>query len=279
MEAKFTICKNCGSQFHGNYCNECGEKVYTDKDKKISHIFEEAFHFITHLDGKFFTTLKLFFTKPGFVSKEYSEGKRKKYFKPVSLFLIAVVVYLLFPLLQGMNISFGSHLVNNNEMHIYYSKELALHKMEKHHLSEQQLAEKFDHTSPKFAKILLLVMLPLTALTLSLIFKRKKKFFFDHFILATELNTIFIFIFFLILPLAILLLSLIINRNIEIGDYLYYSIIQIVLFFIIVITAFRRFYAVSFRTAFSTSLLFLLGYFIALFIYRQIVFLLVMLFI
>lgn len=196
METTVITCKNCGNLFTGKYCNECGEKVYTEHDKKLSHVFEEAFHFITHLDSKFLKSLKYLFSKPGFISKEYCEGKRKKYFKPVSLFLIGVVIYLLFPLLQGLNISFESHLANNNIMHLFYSRTWAVHKMSTHHWTEQQLAEKFDHLSSKFAKVLLFVMLPLTTISLSFIFRKKRRYFFDHFILTTEINTLFLFLFF-----------------------------------------------------------------------------------
>ena len=47
-------CKNCGNFFYGNYCNICGEKVYTEHDKSILHFFEDAVHFLTHFEGNFF---------------------------------------------------------------------------------------------------------------------------------------------------------------------------------------------------------------------------------
>ncbi len=103
MQPTTLTCKNCGQQFQGNYCNYCGEKVYHAHDKKFSHFAEEIFHFITHFDNKFFRSFWLMFTNPGFLAREFSEGKRKYYFSPVSLFMIGVVIYLLFPLLQGMN--------------------------------------------------------------------------------------------------------------------------------------------------------------------------------
>ena len=160
MESTLTVCKNCGREFSGNFCNQCGEKAYREQDKKLSHVVEEIFHFTTHLDSKFLTTLRLIFTKPGFVSKEYCEGKRKKYFKPVSLFLIGVVIYLLFPLLQGMNISFSNHIQNNGFLGVNYTKEWALKKMEKKRTTEGALAQAFDRTSPKVAKLMMLVLLP-----------------------------------------------------------------------------------------------------------------------
>src|SRR5437764_14672974 len=99
MQHTSVTCKNCGNQFQGNYCNLCGEKVYHDHEKTFSHFLEETFDFITHFDSKFFRSLWLIFSRPGFLAREYADGKRTTYFSPLSLFLIVIVIYLLFPLL------------------------------------------------------------------------------------------------------------------------------------------------------------------------------------
>src|SRR5215510_13853095 len=180
MQPTIVTCKNCGYQFHGKYCTHCGEKVYGEHDKKLSHFLEEAFHFITHFDNKIFRSFWLMLVRPGFVPKEYCEGKRKRYFSPISLFMVGVVIYLLFPLLQGMNISFANHLNNNNSLHFYAIQNWAVHKAGAEHISLDTLAEKFDHLSPKFSKIFLVVLIPLTGLILAALFHRKRKYYFDH---------------------------------------------------------------------------------------------------
>jgi hypothetical protein len=280
MESTLTVCKNCGREFSGNYCNNCGEKIYRDHDKKISHVLDEAFHFITHLDGKFLKTFKLYFSKPGLVSKEYCEGRRKKYFKPVSLFLIGVVIYLLFPMLQGLNISFTNHLNNNGFLGIHYTKQLAAQKMKSRNMPEAELRNKFDHTSPKVAKVLMLALLPLTAGVLALIFLGRRRYFFDHFILATELNTIFLFLFFLILPVLFVSIGAVFRITVDYGDgSLVFNIVQGVLFLAILFAAFKRFYGISWSRSLLGIVLFVIGYVLVLLIYRQLVFLVVMLFI
>ena len=119
MQLTTITCQNCGNRFQGSYCNICGEQVYHEHEKRFAHFVEEAFHFITHFDTKFFRSFWLIFSKPGVLAQEYAQGRRKKYFSPVSFFMIGVVIYLLFPLMQGMNISFASHLSNNSELHFY----------------------------------------------------------------------------------------------------------------------------------------------------------------
>lgn len=278
MSSNLIICKNCGAAFSGHYCNQCGEKLYTEKDKAASHIFEEVVHFLTHFDSKFFKTLFLFFRRPGFVSKDYCAGKRKKYFKPVSLFLVGVVIYLFFPLLEGLNISFENHINNNNTFGIRYTQNWADAKMHKQQISKKALAEKFNHTSPKVAKLFLFVLLPLSALWLNLIFKKKRRYFFDHFILSTEINTALLFLLFTILPLLFIALAKAFHFHGDYGDQsIAYDIAEALLILVLLSAAFRRFYEVSLVRAVLQSVVFLLGFLLALFIYRQLVFCAVML--
>jgi hypothetical protein len=103
MSSSLYTCKNCQFEFTGQYCNNCGEKVYHEEDKKVSHLFDQAFHFISHFEGTFFSTLKTIALKPGKYSFDYCNGIRKKYFKPISLFLILVILYLIFPMLRALN--------------------------------------------------------------------------------------------------------------------------------------------------------------------------------
>src|SRR6476661_8388751 len=148
-------CKNCGNRFTGNFCNECGEKVYTVKDKMVTHFFEDGFHFITHFEGKFFTTIKTLFSKPGQVSLDYTNGIRKKYFKLLSLFLLLVILYLLFPVFQGLNMKLYYH-----ERHNLYGafakdqvREIMLHK----HITEKEVSDLFQKNSEKISKTLLVL--------------------------------------------------------------------------------------------------------------------------
>jgi len=232
MQTAQHTCKNCHHHFAGKFCNNCGEKVYTEHDKKISHLLEEVVHFSTHFDNRFFRTLKLIFVKPGFVSKEFCEGKRKNYYSPFSLFLVAVFLYLLFPTLQGLNISFDNHIV------------------------------------------------PLCALALRLIFARRKKYFFDHFIFASEFNAFFILYLFFLLPITFELVALMVPIG-GVGDSnLLFIIIQFAVLWLVAGAGVKRFYEVSVVKAVLSSLLYLFFHsLIVFFIYRLILFAVVMFFI
>jgi hypothetical protein len=159
MEPQLITCKNCGHQFYGKYCNECGEKVYTEHDRTAFHFIEEGVHFLTHLDGTFFTTVRTIFSRPGQVSVDYAYGIRKKYFRLLSLFLLLVVLYLLFPLFEGLNMKLYYHEIH--PMYGRYAKEQVEEIMRTKHLSEAQVAEVFHKIAEKTSKALLLVLIPL----------------------------------------------------------------------------------------------------------------------
>ena len=205
MTEEIIHCNNCGQPFQGNYCNNCGEKKHKEEEKKLKHVFEEAFHFLTHLDNKFLKSLRLVLFKPGTLSYKYCRGIRKQYFKPVGLFIICVIVYLLFPAFKGLNLVLGTYY-SPTYSYYQYAAPIIEKKMKEKNVSFHELSKIYDGKSQKISKFLLLLYIPMCALVLFAMYFRNRKYFYDHFILATELNSFFIIVGFLLMPLFIFLL-------------------------------------------------------------------------
>jgi len=272
-------CKNCGNHFTGKFCNLCGEKVYDDHDKKIFHLLEEVFHFVWHFEGTFLVTIKTFLTKPGKFSLDYCAGIRRKYFKPISLFLTIVVIYLLFPRFHGLNMRFYSY-VSKESKYSWYAVPIAKKKVNTLHLTTDQLADLYDKKSSGFSKLFLLMLIPLCALAFWLLFINAHRFFFDHFILATEICSFYILTNFLILPFLSFLIEKINpswNPAFDDGSWITFVMLGILAFFIIV--AFRRFYKQKQWVVAVKGLAFLFIFIFAIrFIYNMLLYYLVMLF-
>jgi Protein of unknown function (DUF3667) len=86
---KHTIihCKNCGHDFHGQYCPECGQNAHTERID--SHFFlHDIPHSIFHIDKGFFFTFKELMVRPGHTIREYLEGKRVSHFRPLAYLLL-----------------------------------------------------------------------------------------------------------------------------------------------------------------------------------------------
>lgn len=252
MQANFT-CKNCGNSFSGKFCNNCGEKVYSEKDKSVKHLVLEGFHFLTHLDGTLLTTLKTIFSRPGKLSLDYCNGVRKRYFKPISFFLLLVVLYLLFPVFEGLNMKLKYH-----ESHDLYGK-YALAKvnevLNEKQLTHEQFTESFHHAGEKTSKFLLFIIIPVLAFISWRLGFRKRKYYIDHFVFTTEISSFFILWGFLLLPLLLMLYRLVVGTYLPVSDR-GSGLIIISVFIIYLALAAKRFFNFRWWYVFVYTILF-----------------------
>jgi hypothetical protein len=108
------ICKNCGNVAVGNYCNNCGQK--TDIDRlNFSYLLKEITDSFFQLNYGFFYTLRELFIAPGKSITEFLNGKRKKYFKPVSYLFILSTVYFLVTIAVDQRTWMGDFIAGWNE--------------------------------------------------------------------------------------------------------------------------------------------------------------------
>lgn len=286
------VCKNCGHHFTGKFCNNCGEKLYTSKDKSILHFLEEGLHFITHFEGKFFTTLKAILLKPGKLSLDYCNGARKKYFKPLSFFLLLVVLYLIFPLFVGLNMPFSFYLfekqyapgmitaktgINIDSItHVINlearaaGKEIAgdafMYKVQKadqvinSHPQLYSLKNSYTLKAEKTSKLLLFILIPAAAIALFIFFFIKRRYFYDHLIMGTEVCCFYMIVSFFIVPLitmacyALFPSWSIANISESLIGYISMGILCI-----FCTMAFRRFYKVHWLAALPVAAIFVYG--------------------
>jgi hypothetical protein len=248
-------CKNCHATLLGAYCKDCGQKAYGDADKNLKHIASEAFHFTTHFEGTFFTTLTAVLTKPGKLSHNYCNGIRKKYYKPISFFLILIVIYLIFPVIEGLNMRMAFYKTNG----VYGTlvTEQIDKKVIERGMSEERLAEIFHEKSEKTSKIMLLLLIPLTAGALWVLYFHKKLAAFDYFILATEINIFTVLIIFLLWPLLVTILFRI--TGVVVFDAVGNMIVTGV-YFTYIVTALTRFFSDRWYISLAKAILFVALY-------------------
>lgn len=87
-------CKNCESIINGVYCSQCGQRTSINKVtfKETLQDFVDA---VFSVNSPFFRTLKLLILNPGRLFREYLNGKRKTYYKPVPFFILTTLIYIL----------------------------------------------------------------------------------------------------------------------------------------------------------------------------------------
>lgn len=181
-----TICKNCGNEFDGNYCNQCGQKASTRR-LNLKRIFYEVRTTLFQLDyGLLYTTKKLL-TRPGKTIRDYLDGQRVYHFKPFTyLFLLATVYIILVrtigsdalmsDVLKGISDGWGERSSNPDSFNV------------------------FDWLGRNYAYTVLLII-PIISLASFIAFRKMKYNYAEHLVLNSYivgLNT-FIFIGFTIL--------------------------------------------------------------------------------
>ncbi len=90
---KDQYCPNCHHpiESHDQFCSHCGQKNIEGKIK-LSELVKEFFSNVLNWDSKLYKTPMLLL-RPGFLTKEFFKGKRKRYTSPGRLLLFTLLVY------------------------------------------------------------------------------------------------------------------------------------------------------------------------------------------
>jgi hypothetical protein len=187
------ICTSCGNTFIGLYCNRCGEKVIEPKDRSLKAFLSNILIAITFADNRFVKTLWMVIKNPGFLSKEYADGRRVNYLRPLQLFFILNLIYFLFPVLQLFNSSLRTQMYFL--FHSSWVRPLVLNKITSAGLSMTGYELMYNAKSTSLAKLLVVVYVLLASLPLSLIYlKKRNRYFTDHVTLSVELACFNLFV-------------------------------------------------------------------------------------
>ena len=106
------ICFNCEQPIsdNDNFCSNCGQ-VNDELPLSIKQFVSEFFSGFFSFDTRFFNTFVPLLFKPGKVSKDYVEGKRRRYVNPFQLYLHVTIIFFL---LQGLFSAFDEYKISGS---------------------------------------------------------------------------------------------------------------------------------------------------------------------
>ena len=87
-------CANCGADVPGNFCGRCGQRLHHELHS-VAHFGRELAEDLTHADSRLWSTIVALLFKPGFLTREFIEGRRVRYLPPIRLYLVLSVVFFL----------------------------------------------------------------------------------------------------------------------------------------------------------------------------------------
>lgn len=89
------LCGNCCEPLRGRWCAFCGQKHLLGPPT-IGMFLQELFVDLTHADSRFWRTLWALVAKPGFLAREFFDGRRVRYLPPLRLYLGISLVFFLY---------------------------------------------------------------------------------------------------------------------------------------------------------------------------------------
>lgn len=191
------ICKNCGNQFEGRYCNQCGERIVNDRDFSVFSIARQALGSITSFDSKLLRTMKLLLFYPGKLSTEFVNGVRAPYMRPFQILIVVNILFYMF--MSELDLfrspSQGYFVENFDGVRVM---EKVRQISQTRGLEVKEIAIMYDNRSSDLAKGLIVCLIPFIALTGLLLHLKSKIEFGKHLIFATHYLSFIIVVIFII---------------------------------------------------------------------------------
>jgi Protein of unknown function (DUF3667) len=168
-------CLNCGQtlQNQSAFCPLCGQKTSIHRIS-FHELWHDVVHYFTHADKGIFILLKCLATQPGVIAREYIEGKRKKYFKPLNFYLVVA----------GILVFVTSFFYKPDEGRSYTIQQAALKTEDP--VKKQQLLGVAERTrqiskiTGKYSNVINMVAMPLLTVVFWLVYYKRKYNYVEH---------------------------------------------------------------------------------------------------
>lgn len=293
---KSPICQNCETPLPNeeNFCPKCGQKNQT-LQLSVNTLLGDFFNNIFNYDARIWKSLRLLLLKPGQLTLDFLEGKRKSYLSPVRLYLSISVIYFILlavnlqndvPLAnqqieqmlqdttdakRGFNMGVYTIHVSGKELQKWKENELpldsfmvendipinTLNRLMTKQTVRMLTGEMGGVTNQfnQYASFSMFFLMPIFGLLLYWFFRKKRAFYVEHLVLSLHFHALVFFLFSLE-EVTEWLTGWRLDENIP---YTLISYVVLMLFFGLYI---KNVYELRWRTAIGKTLLVLLLYII-----------------
>ena len=265
-------CPNCGTENTDDYkyCKECGQNN-TKVHVSFGHFLYDYLGSSYNFDTKVLATLRDLLIYPGRMTIHFNQNKRARYVSPIKFYIFVSFIFFLlysvekkrerreelFNAPSGVVFDISADSTSKQAIESEFAEQANDGWMEKQVKQQikkfdrkefaSMLSEKIDENIPR----LMFLLMPLFALLLKLIFRKKKWFYVEHLVLSIHWHT-----FFFMVSLLLVAISLIFRVDVP-------GPISLIIFTAFTLLSFRRVYNEKWiKTIFKTLQLFMLYTFI-----------------
>jgi hypothetical protein len=87
-----TSCGNCNAPLTGPYCAQCGQHAHQSA-RSLGVVLHDGWDLLTHLDGRFWSTLRRLLSQPGRLTVDYFADRRARYVSPFRLYFVLSIAF------------------------------------------------------------------------------------------------------------------------------------------------------------------------------------------
>jgi hypothetical protein len=179
------FCPNCGAPVSGRYCHHCGQKQRTPHDYRLLHFLLHAFHELTDLDSKVLRSIRYLLFNPGKLTAEWRTGREESFIKPVRLFILVNIFYFIFlHFFPVISIVVPLDAQYRMEIYSHAIRPIVDEKIKSSHTTYDKFAKSYDEASSEQAKTLVILMVPLFALVLAVLYFFQHRYFVEHLVFS-----------------------------------------------------------------------------------------------
>ena len=117
------FCHNCGIRLVGRFCAACGQKALP-LSVTLHDFIHELTHEILHVDGRIVQSIRRLLS-PGFLTREYIQGRRARWISPIRLYLIFSVAFFGLSALTGMRVGVFSRARTAKRLALFIGRRTA----------------------------------------------------------------------------------------------------------------------------------------------------------
>jgi hypothetical protein len=218
-------CQNCGHEDNGNYCSNCGQS-FTALNRPLKDILAEVGDMV-NLDSRIFRSIPPFLFKPGFLTREYLAGKRKKYMSPFRLYLMLSLLFFFLAQSTSKKIteagddwvkittdtseaiikddSLAIELLSNDSLFVADIDSTSSAKSIRQAKRRERLKEgaiealtdknTFLQNLYRTISYVLFILMPVFALLLKLLYVRRRVFYIEHLMFSINMHSFMLLVF------------------------------------------------------------------------------------
>jgi hypothetical protein len=187
-------CKNCGHDFEGNYCPECGQKVIEERFSGRK-LLADLWEVVTNLDRGFWYTLRMLAVAPQTVVNQYLNGATRKFQNPFQFLFIIVGVSAF------INLKLGMFELQQSEMQRIMFDNTLSEAQKEMQLNIQQFMR-------SYLSFVFMAAVPFFSLSCHFLFRKKRMYNFSEFLIINIFANGFIFFVYGLIEIFIKLFSL-----------------------------------------------------------------------